>query len=218
MKMVNDMNYKGNIKKQSYIIAVSAILLAIVISGTSYALFFQVNTNSNNQVIETGNLAVTYGENSKAITETQLVPLTDTEALASTTLVSTIYVENKGSLPADYHVTIGNDISEFQNRAGYTSSDKLLNHDYIRVAVYKNGEMVLNPTTLSDLQVSADNNQMYNLHNGSLNVLSTGESTVTYAIKVWISSEAPVDIIGDFVYLKVDVTSTVDEEKATSNG
>lgn len=211
------MNYKSNIKKQSYFIAISAILLAIVVSGTSYALFFQVDSNSNNQIVETGSLAVTYGDNSQAITDTELVPMTDTDALNSSTLISTIYVENKGSLPADYSLTIGNDIASFQAREGYSATDELLSHDYIRIAVYKNGEMVLAPTTLSTLSISQDNTAMYELHSGSLDVISTGESTVTYAIKVWVDSNAPTDIIGDFVYLKVDVTSTVDEDKAATN-
>lgn len=211
------MNYKHTIKKQSYVIAISAILLAIAVAGTSYALFFQVDSNSNNQVVETGSLAVTYGANSKAISATELLPMADTDALSSETLVSTIYVENKGSLPAEYNLTIGNDIQTFQSRQGYSASDELLNHDYIRVAVYKNGEMVLAPTTLSSLPVSEENNAMYKLESGKLDVTSTGNSTVTYAIKVWVSNDAPVDIIGDFVYLKVDVISTVDEDKAATN-
>lgn len=215
--MVNDMNYKRNIKKQSYIIAISAILLAIVISGTSYALFFQVDTNSSNQVIETGSLSVTYGANSQAITDTELMPMTDTDALESSTLVSTIYVENKGTLPANYSITIGNDVDSFQAREGYSATDELLNHDYIRVAVYKNGEMIIEPKTLSDFTLSTDDNTMYNVFSGSLNVSGTGSSTETFAIKVWIASDAPEEIIGDFVYLKVNVTSTVDEDTAANN-
>ncbi len=211
------MNYKHNIKKQSYIIAISAILLALVITGTSYALFFQVDSNSKNQIVETGSLSVTYGANSTAITATELVPMTDTEALESSTLVSTIYVENKGTLPAEYVIKIGNDVDSFQKRDGYSAEDKLLSHDYIKVAVYQNGEMIINPTTLSTLKVAADDNTMYDLFSGKLNVLTTGESTETFAIKVWVSNEAPEDIIGDFVYLKVDVTSTVDELSATNN-
>lgn len=216
--MVNDMNYKHNIKKQSYIIAISAILLALVISGTSYALFFQVDSNSKNQVVETGSLSVTYGANSQAITATELVPMSDTDALESSTLVSTIYVENKGSLPADYNIKIGNDIKTFQSREGYNETDELLSHDYLKVAVYQNGEMIIPPTILSTLTISEDDNAMYNLFSGKLNVLSTGESTETFAIKIWVANEAPEDIIGDFVYLKVDVTSTVDESSAANNG
>lgn len=215
--MVNSMNYKHNIKKQSYIIAISAILLALVITGTSYALFFQVDSNSKNQIVETGSLSVTYGANSTAITATELVPMTDTEALESSTLVSTVYIENKGTLPAEYVIKIGNDVDSFQKRDGYSAEDKLLSHDYIKVAVYQNGEMIISPTTLSTLKVAADDNTMYDLFSGKLNVLTTGESTETFAIKVWVSNEAPEDIIGDFVYLKVDVTSTVDEFSTTNN-
>lgn len=210
------MNYKHNLKKQSYIIAITAILLALAVGGTSYALFFQVDTNSSNQVIETGSLSVTYGANSKAITDTELVPMTDTAALESSTLVSTIYIENKGTLPANYQIKLGNDINSFKAREGYSTNDELLNHDYIRVAVYQNGEMIIEPKTLSSF-TPAKNNTMYNLYEGNLNVSGTGDSTETFAIKVWIASDAPEDIIGDFVYLKVDVTSTVDEDTAANN-
>lgn len=217
INMVNDMNYKHNIKKQSYVIAISAILLAIVISGTSYALFFQVDTNTSNQVVETGSLSVTYGANSQAITDTELMPMADTDALDSSTLVSTIYVENKGTLPADYTITLGNDVDSFKAREGYATTDELLNHDYIRIAVYKNGEMIIEPKTLSDFTLSKSDSTMYDLYSGNLNVSGTGESTETFAIKVWIASDAPEDIIGDFVYLKVNVTSTVDEDTAANN-
>lgn len=215
--MVNDMNYKHTIKKQSYVIAISAILLAIAVAGTSYALFFQVDSNSNNQVVETGSLAVTYADNSSAISATELLPMADTEALNSETLVSTIYVENKGSLPANYVLTIGNDISLFEEEFNYLPTDEFLNHDYIRIAVYQNGEMIIGPKTLSSFEAAEGNNEMYKLTSGKLDVSSTGNTTVTYAIKVWVSHDAPIDIIGKLIYLKVDVNSTVDEEKAATN-
>ena len=88
IKMVNDMNYKRNIKKQSYVIAISAILLAIAVAGTSYALFFQVDSNSNNQVVETGSLAVTQVPITKPISETELLARAVTDALSSETLIN----------------------------------------------------------------------------------------------------------------------------------
>ena len=211
------MNYKHNIKKQSFTIAITAILLAIAIGGASYALFFQVDSNSNDRVVTTGKLSVTYGANSQAITATELVPMTDTDALATSTLVSTLYIENKGTLPADYNILIGNDMASFTTREGYNENDELLSHDYIRIAVYQSGEMIMGPTTLSSLEPSEDDNSLYNIFSGKLNHLSTGESTETFAIKVWVANEAPESIIGDFVYLKVDVKSTVDENKAANN-
>ena len=44
-----------------------------------------------------------------------------------------------------------------------------------------------------------------------------GNNSETFAIKVWIKSDAPTDIIGDYVYLKVDVSSVVDEAKASES-
>lgn len=208
------MNYKQNIKKQSVIIVICAVLLTIVAGGTSYALFFQINTNTENQVVQAGTLSVTYGEGSTSISETGLVPITDTEALNSTTLFSTIYVENKGTLPADYVVKIGNDLESFQSREDYSSYDELLAHEYIKIAVQKNGVDIIGPTRLSDLTSSNDASNMYHIHSGSLDVLSSGENSDTFTIKVWVSSSnivTPDDLVGKYIYLKVDVTSVVDE-------
>lgn len=211
------MNFKDNIKKQSYVIAISVICLALLVSGTSYALFFQVNTNTNNQVIETGTLSVTYGANSKAISETNLVPMSDEDALTKETLVSTLSVENKGTLPAEYVLRIGNDLNEFNKRTDKNDGDKLLSHDYIRIAVYKNGELILEPTTLSGLSKSKEDENLYDIYSDKLSQLGSGNNSQTFAIKVWIKSDAPIDIIGDYVYLKVDVSSVVDETKASES-
>ena len=145
------MNYKAIIKRQSTVIAVAVICLTLATIGASYALFFQVETNSNNQVVTAGTLGVSYGSGSSSITTTKLEPMSDDEALLSSTMTGTIYVENKGSLPALYEVSIGDDIESFNARDDKSDNDKLLSHEYLRIAAYLNGEMVVEPTELSNL-------------------------------------------------------------------
>ena len=65
--MVNDMDYNNTIKKHSVIIALCVIGSVLLMAGTSYALFYQVKTNTENQIVRTGKLAVTYGDQSSSI-------------------------------------------------------------------------------------------------------------------------------------------------------
>lgn len=211
--MVNDMNYKSIIKKQSFVIAVCVICLGIVLTGTSYALFFQVNTNTENQVVETGTLSVVYGKQSQMITETDLMPMTDEEALQSSTISSTIFIENDGTLPATYVLKIGEDWESFEEREDFLNTDELVSLDYVKVAAYIDGKVIVNPITISDLTVADDDSSMYVLKTGSLNVSSTGNTTETLVVKVWLDSTIPATEIGKYLYLKLDVTSLVDEAK-----
>ena len=211
--MVNDMNYKSIIKKQSFVIVICVICLALLLTGTSYALFFQVNTNTENQVVETGTLSVTYGSQSQMITETNLVPMTDTEALSSSTVSSTIFIENNGTLPATYVLKIGEDWDSFYEREDFLDTDELVSLEYVRVAAYIDGKVIVNPTTISDLAVAEDDSSMYVLKTGSLDVSSTGNTTETLVVKVWLDSTIPTTEIGKYLFLKLDVTSLVDEDK-----
>ncbi|MBQ6687128.1 MAG: hypothetical protein IJN03_01230 [Bacilli bacterium] len=205
------MNYKAMIKKQTTIIAIAVICLTIATIGVSYALFFQVETNSNDQVVTAGSLNVSYGSGSSSISATGLVPMSDEEALLSQTMTGTIYVENKGSLPAEYEVAIGNDLTAFEERENKSDDDELLSHDYLRIAAYLNGELKVEPTSLSALEASSHSENSYKLFDGTLDTTGTGNSTMTIVIKIWVSEEAPEAVIGDFVYLKMDLTSEVDE-------
>lgn len=211
--MVNDMNYKSIIKKQSFVIAVCVICLGIVLTGTSYALFFQVNTNTENQVVETGTLSVVYGKQSQMITETDLMPMTDEDALQSSTISSTIFIENDGTLPATYVLKIGEDWESFEEREDFLNTDELVSLDYVKVAAYIDGKVIVNPITISDLTVADDDSSMYVLKTGSLDVSSTGNTTETLVVKVWLDSTIPTTEIGKYLYLKLDVTSLVDEAK-----
>jgi len=211
------MNYKAMIKKQTMVILVAVICLTIATVGASYALFFQVETNSNNQVVTAGSLDVSYTSGSSSIAATELVPMSDEEALSSDTMTGTIYVENKGTLPADYEVALGNDLDSFNNKTDKLESDELLSHEYLRVAVYKDGEIVVEPTTLNTLTKSEHDDELYKLFSGTLDTTGTGHSTMTIVIKVWIAENAPESIIGDYVYLKMDIISEVNEFIADGN-
>ena len=108
--------FKREIKLASYIIACSTI---IVIS-LSYAIFLQVNKNSNDQVVSSGDLSFTYQDNNGneitsstgSITSTThsecFEPMTKEEALSmASTCAYKFSVTNSGTLEAAYKISLG---------------------------------------------------------------------------------------------------------------
>lgn len=203
--MVNDMDYKSTIKKHGIIIAVCAVFSVLLLAGTSYALFFQVNTNSENQVVKTGKLAITYGKDSKKITDVSLYPMSDEDALKANNVSSKVEIKNTGSLPANYQIKIGKDIDKFKEET--SSNATFVNLDYVKVAAYIGEEEIVAPTIINQLNKVGDDNDTFELFKGSLGVDESKEVVV----KVWLSEDIPETEIGNYLYLKLDVTSIVDE-------
>ena len=201
--MVNDMDYKSTIKKHSIIISICVICSVLLIAGTSYALFFQMNINTENQVVKTGKLAVTYGDQSSKIAVTSLSPMEDEDALQNDSYSSRVNIENTGSLPASYVLKIGKDIASLENDGG--NINDFVNLAYVRVAAYVNNEEILAPSTLGDMTSGEDG--MYTLYTGTIAV----EGTIDVVVKVWLDKDTPETEAGKYIYFKLDVNSVVDE-------
>lgn len=203
--MVNDMNYSSTLKKHTIIIAICVICSVLLLAGTSYALFFQVNTNTENQVVKTGKLSVTYGSESKKITDISLYPMSDEDAIEASNTTSSVAIENTGSLPANYRIKIGKDTEKFEDEAPANAEHVSL--DNVRVAAFIGEEQIVAPVTLSTLTVSSDDGNMFDLYSGTLAV--DGKETIL--VKVWLDNQTQETEIGKYLYLKLDVTSEVDE-------
>ena len=213
--MVNDMDYKGTIKKHTIIIALCIIGGALLIAGTSYALFYQVHTNSENQVVRTGKLEVTYGQTSSKITLENLVPMEDEDALANNSYASNLRIENTGSLPASYALKIGKDLDALAEAEG--DPTKFVDLDYVRIAVFVNNEQVPvftdnedNPIPGSLGSLTAGEDGMYSLYTGTLGV-GQNDKSADVVVHLWIDKDIPETEIGNYVYFKMDVNSVVDE-------
>ena len=103
--------FKRETKLATYIIAVTTILVL----GLSYALFFQVHKNSQNQVVNSGDLAFTYSKDGTVVPDgninlqitdpTCFYPMTEADADA---LISTcsyqFSIQNTGTLKAFYQM------------------------------------------------------------------------------------------------------------------
>ena len=202
--MVNDMDYKSTIRKHGIIIAICVICSVLIVAGTSYALFFQTNINTENQVLKTGKLEVTYGNESSRITLAKMLPVTDETGLHDNNYASVVKIENTGSLPASYSLKLSKDLEAITTQG--KDSSNFIDLQYVKIAVFVGEELVIPTTSLNQLN-SVDN--VYELYNGTLD----SESNAVITVRLWLDSSTPETESGKFIYFKLDVSSVVDESK-----
>src|SRR5690625_4357289 len=113
------------IKSKNFLIAACVFVLTISIIGVSYASFFTVKTNTNNQTVTTGTLAVSYGGQSSAIQKNNMIPLPDEEGLSQgETDTSVIYIQNTGTLDSTFTLNVGYDMENFETISSNLDPDE----------------------------------------------------------------------------------------------
>lgn len=215
---------KRLMKNKNAIMVICVFILTIFTLGYSYAAFFTVKTNKNNQTITTGTLEVSYGGESSSITKTDMVAIPDSEGLAQTE-ASVIYIQNTGTLDSDYVLTIGYDMADFLSRADYDEQDVLTPIEFIKVAVYEyNGTdgstLITGPITVADLPIYKMNSEdeRYNRYAIVFGNLGTTENTTkTYQVKIWLSDKATSAVSDSFFYVNSEVIAEASNTKMNYN-
>ena len=210
------MNYKKIFKRETKVIAYVVICLTLVVIGTSYALFLQVNNNSNNQVVTAGSLTITYsGGNTVTVDDTAdsncLLPQSDSDGGGSTGCKFNLSVTNTGTLPMQYNLLIYNNESDAPSGASF------VDHAYVRHSLKKQFTVANKSETVTSAS-SIGSLGNYNSTNKKIletAVIDAGE-TITFALNIWIDENASTEIIGQYVYLKLDVVGTVYEEETAT--
>ena len=190
------MKIKDIIKKQTTIIAIAVILVTIAVIGVSYALFFSVNKNTEDQVITAGNLALTVsGLTAGKISDT----MSETEGLASNPITYT--VENTNSnLPAVYSLYV---------YGGLEEGDKPANTIPLESIMFST-----DGTTAKKLvdqeSVQTDNNQTaYLIDSGTI---AAGRTDPSKSLRIWIDeSLLSSEIEGGNLNLQLYIVSEVNE-------
>ena len=190
------MKIKDIIKKQTTIIAIAVILVTIAVIGVSYALFFSVNKNKEDQVITAGNLALTVsGLTAGQISDT----MSETEGLASNPITYT--VENTSSnLPASYSLYVYGGLEEEGKPANTIPLESIM--------------FSTDGTTAKKLvdqeSVQTDNNQTaYLIDSGTIAAKSTDPSK---SLRIWIDeSLLSSEIDAGNLNLQLYIVSEVDE-------
>lgn len=193
---MNNDNEKKSVRKvftrQLIITVVTVFVLAIVIMGSSYALFMDVDTSAQDNVYTSGDLVVVFndksGESANTINNPSLIPMSNESALRQTNNIYTFTITNTGTLPMKYDVLL-NDVKEY-------ADSNLLSHEYIKYQLCINN--TTNCTIIRKLSTVEDN-IIYQSN------LQAGGQTIYY-LRVWVSDEnIPNDAQDKEVHLEVNV-------------
>ena len=106
---------KKILKSEAFVSLMIVFVLAIGIIGTSYALYMDVDTDTNYQLINVGDLAIGFDNGDNTITMENMTPMEDEIAVTSPNNVFSFYIYNTGTYTADYDIklesTDGNQVS-----------------------------------------------------------------------------------------------------------
>ena len=95
--------FKNIFQRQTKLAAYIIICATLVVIGASYALFFQVDSNTNNQVVEAGDLTFTYSNETVINNSICFEPMSLDEAnLYASSCSYQLSIRNTGTLVADY--------------------------------------------------------------------------------------------------------------------
>lgn len=209
------MNYKNIFKRETKVIAYVVICLALVVIGTSYALFLQVNNNTENQVVKAGSLEITYDKGNTVVVPGEddgscLIPRSDPSGGCTFTLS----VRNTGSLPMQYNLLI------YDNQAEALAEDpeaEFVDHKWIHHALTKEYTVAKKSDTVNEDKLLSNLDKYTEANKRILETaVIDAKETIEFTLKIWIDENAPTDIIGQYVYLKLDVVGTVYENATAS--
>ena len=198
------MNYESIIKRQSFIITVSIIVMAIILIGSSYALFNNTSTSAQNQVVESGTLIIDYSA-STGVTNTgdennEIVPESDS-AMASASGYN-INITNTGTLPMSYDLII------------YTGNTNGVMHSAIKVQLDSGEVKTLSslPKTSATSTETNMNNIRYVLGSSTVGAANPNNNSdvKNHTIKVWLDEDADESIIGENIQVLVSVEGIVE--------
>ncbi len=102
-------NVKSVLKTESKVIAYIVICLVIIVLGISYALFFQVKGNEENQIVKAGTLEFSYERGSEITTtsnEDCFIPTNYGDAIKHSECEYSVGITNSGTLPGVYSLTL----------------------------------------------------------------------------------------------------------------
>src|SRR5574344_930468 len=109
--MNNDnLSFKNIFKRETKLASYMVVCLTIVVLSLSYAIFFQIDKNSKNQVVKTGDLTFTYADGVQITSTTNSAcfePMSSDDAsLVSGTCSYQFSVTNSGTLSSTYTLAL----------------------------------------------------------------------------------------------------------------
>lgn len=177
------------------ITAISVFAVVVSMIGGSYALFSSTSKADEYNVLKVGELEISYVDTGDGygdvLSLSGAYPISDTEGINSTPYRFSI--TNTGSITADFKIKILYDESIIEEDK---CQDNLLDQKYVKYR-FDNNEPVL----LSDKE-----SEDYVIYEA--NGLLPAKSSEIHEIRIWITENAPNEVLGKHFHGKVVIEST----------
>ena len=189
------MNIINYFKKRKMIIMLGILGLIGALTGLSYAIFQQIYTNTNNQIVSTGTLSINLGTCTSLTAD--MTPISNIDGMLLPGC--NITVHNNGSLPASYKVKL------YNNPTGDLLN--YLEHELLWISFDEGEPVLINELIKEDDLIVVENDIVYILYEGSVGSLGTN----IHNIKIWIDDEAEEEIINKSINFIVEIEAIVSE-------
>lgn len=169
---------KKLIKSEAFVSVIIVFVLAIGIIGTSYALYMDVDTDTNYQLVEVGDLSIGFDNGDNTIKLTNMTPTDDEIAKTQNDNLFSFYIYNTGKYTANYDIKL------------VTENGNTIGSEYINYQICKdNSDNCKDIKTLSDVKDRI-------IYKDELSPNKTTDQTNPssyYFLRVWINNKYNAD-------------------------
>ena len=97
---------KKILRSEAFLSVIVVFVLALGIIGTSYALYMDVDTDTNYQLVEVGDLSIGFDNGDNTISMENMTPMEDEIALKSAENIFSFYIYNTGGYSVNYDINL----------------------------------------------------------------------------------------------------------------
>lgn len=209
---MNDQKYDVKIEKEKngkiFVIVIVLLIFIVMVIGVSMATFTYTKENSNVNTISTGNISLTYTENTNGINITDAYPISDEVGKSLT--------NEEQYFDFSLNSTISGDVvANYEIAAEKVESSTLNNEEvklYLEKEVNNSYEEVMEPKVFTPLEESTD----LGTAAGSM-LLDSGSvsksTTINYRLRMWVDANTVVSDLQKTFGVRVSVKAKIDLSK-----
>jgi len=165
---------KKILKSEAFISLIIVFVLALGIVGTSYALYMDVDTDTNYQLVEVGDLSIGFDNGENTITLENMTPMEDEIAITETGNIFSFYIYNTGTYTTNYEIKLVPD-----NTNGNTVAP-----EYINYQICKD-----NAENCTDIKTLGENSLIYTDALSPKKETDASNPSAYYFLRLWINNQ-----------------------------
>lgn len=165
---------KKILKSEAFVSVIIVFVLAIGIISTSYALYMDVDKDTDYQLVQVGDLSIGFDKGNNTISLSNMTPSDDDIALTQTDNIFSFYIYNTGTYTADYNIKL------------VTTDGNEVDKQYINYRICKD-----NANNCKDIKTLSDATDEI-IYTDELSPKKSGDATNPssyYFIRIWINNK-----------------------------